>query len=124
MRTVLVIEEPPLAECSTSTHQGDGSPLSPNEKENVFEVALLKGIGGLGMSLVGGIDCSEEYGGRILQAPIHPVYKTLQGSHILAKTGTFTLQGHSSSIVCLSACYSLCLLGGQTHILQTTRETL
>lgn len=55
----------------------EGSPGEPadhadngsHQKDNqgiVFEVVLMKGIGGLGMSLVGGTDCGEQYGGRSL----------------------------------------------------------
>lgn len=51
----------------TAEQPHNDSPLSLNgEQENVFEVELMKGIGGLGMSLVGGTDYGEDYGGMLL----------------------------------------------------------
>lgn len=41
----------------------ENRPLGNYDQGSVFEVVLVKGIGGLGMSLVGGTDCGEEYGG-------------------------------------------------------------
>ena len=41
----------------------DGGSHRNEEQATVFEVVLMKGIGGLGMSLVGGTDCGEVYGG-------------------------------------------------------------
>lgn len=49
-----------------SADHADNSSHLNGEQGTVFEVVLVKGIGGLGMSLVGGTDCAEQYGGRSL----------------------------------------------------------
>ncbi len=46
----------------TADHADNGSNQN-NDQGSVFEVVLMKGIAGLGMSLVGGTDCGEQYGG-------------------------------------------------------------
>ena len=64
---MLVVEGPALEEAPPLVVKQDDSPTQSqkNEKESIFEVVLVKGIGGLGMSLVGGTDYVEEYGGKI-----------------------------------------------------------
>ncbi|XP_028396908.1 tyrosine-protein phosphatase non-receptor type 13-like [Dendronephthya gigantea] len=61
VHAVLVIEGSPG---DTADHTDKG-PLRNDVQGTVFEVVLIKGIGGLGMSLVGGTDCGEEYGDKL-----------------------------------------------------------
>ena len=56
MHAVLVIEGSP-------GEPADHTDNDSHDEGTVFEVVLMKGIGGLGMSLVGGTDCGDEYGG-------------------------------------------------------------
>ena len=67
MHAVLVIEGSPG---ETADHADNGS-IQNDERGSVFEVVLMKGIAGLGMSLVGGTDCGEQYGGM----PLISVFK-------------------------------------------------
>ena len=62
MHAVLIIEGSPG---ETADHADNGPSQNPDQG-TVFEVVLTKGIGGLGMSLVGGTDCGDEYGGMSL----------------------------------------------------------
>ena len=62
MHAILVIEGSP----GETAEHADGSLNETADKGTVFEVVLTKGIGGLGMSLVGGTDCGDEYGGMSL----------------------------------------------------------
>ena len=57
-------------------HADNGSHVN-GDQGTVFEVVLIKGIGGLGMSLVGGTDCGELYGGRSLISIFRTVFKRL-----------------------------------------------